>query len=167
MRLPADFGYVHTGRDPDGLLWFYENEGKTVHDLWLLAAHDPDGTDTWRPLTGDWPAFGDIDAQKAHFHPQVVLDRQWLLLTGGDPTSGTNHVFLLDIADLDRTTGIPDVIGRAVGPGRRLSAQTVAASATSTRSPRRTTDTGPGSWPAPHEPPERRPAVGRRSAPPR
>ena len=69
VRLPADFGYVHTGRDPDGLLWFFENEGKTVHDLWLLAAHDPHGTNTWVPLTGDWPAFGDIDAQKAHFHP--------------------------------------------------------------------------------------------------
>ena len=102
VRLPADFGYVHTGRDPDGLLWFYENEGKTVHDLWLLDAHDAGGTDTWRALTGDWPAFGDIDAQKAHFHPQVVLDRQWMLLTGGDPATGTNQVFLLDISDLGR-----------------------------------------------------------------
>ena len=109
VRLPADFGYVHTGRDPDGLLWFYENEGRTVHDLWLLAAHDPDGTDTWVPLTGDWPAFGDIDAQKAHFHPQVVLDRQWMLVTGGDPASQTNQVFLLDISDLDVTAGIPDL----------------------------------------------------------
>jgi hypothetical protein len=109
VPLPADFGYVHTGRDPDGLLWFYENEGKTVHDLWLLATHDPNGPDTWVPLTGDWPAFGDIDAQKAHFHPQVVLDRQWMLVTGGDPASQTNHVFLLDISDLDVTTGIPDL----------------------------------------------------------
>ena len=67
--------------------------------------------DTWQPLTGDWPAFGDIDAQKAHFHPQVVLDRQWMLLTGGDPASGTNQVFLLDIADLDADDRHPDVIG--------------------------------------------------------
>ena len=38
-------------------------------------------------LTGDWPAFGDIDAQKAHFHPQVVLDRRWLLLTAATRTT--------------------------------------------------------------------------------
>ncbi len=112
VRLPADFGYVHTGRDPDGLLWFYENEGKTVHDLWLLDSHDPNGTDTWLALTGDWPAFGDIDAQKAHFHPQVVLDRQWMLLTGGDPTTSTNQVFLVDISDLDATSGIPELRAR-------------------------------------------------------
>jgi hypothetical protein len=116
VRLPADFGYVHTGRDPDGLLWFYENEGRTVHDLWLLATHAVDGADTWLPLIGDWPAYGDIDAQKAHFHPQVVLDRRWMLLTGGDPTTHTNHVFLLDIADLEPTAGIPQVTREAPLP---------------------------------------------------
>jgi hypothetical protein len=109
LRLPADFGYVHTGRDPDGLLWFYENEGATIHDLRFLERHDPRSVDTWRALTGDWPAFGDIDAQKAHFHPQVVLQRQWLLLTGGDPDSRTNHVFLLDVSDLAPTAGIPEL----------------------------------------------------------
>ena len=153
VRLPADFGYVHTGRDPDGLLWFYENEGRTVHDLWLLAAHDPNGTDAWLPLTGDWPAFGDIDAQKAHFHPQVVLDRQWMLLTGGDPTSGTNHVFLLDISDLDRTTGIPDVTGVALRSIARLSR-------CRRRSPPRTSDTAPRIVARPRVPRVRRPARG-------
>jgi hypothetical protein len=103
VALPAHFGYVHTGRDPDGLLWLYENATESVHDLWLLERHAPPGPDRWRALTGDWPTFGDPDAQKAHFHPQVVLDRRWLLLTAGDPASRTNHLYLLDISDLEPT----------------------------------------------------------------
>ena len=107
VRLPARFEYVHTGLDPAGLLWFYENHGPDVHELELLEHHDPTGSDTWIPLTGDWPTFGDPDSQKAHFHPQVVLDRQWILMTGGDPATETNQLFLLDISDLSPTRGIP------------------------------------------------------------
>jgi hypothetical protein len=107
VPLPAEFGYVHTGRDPEGLLWFYENQTPDLHELQLLVRHDPNGRDEWRALTGDWPTYGDPDAQKAHFHPQVVLDRQWVLLTAGDPATQTNQVFLLDIADLEPTAGVP------------------------------------------------------------
>jgi hypothetical protein len=109
VRLPDAFGYVHTGRDPDGLLWLYENQTSDLHEIQFLVRHEPSGTDEWRALTGDWPTYGDPDAQKAHFHPQVVLDRQWLLVTGGDPVTETNQVFLVDISDLAPTAGVPDI----------------------------------------------------------
>jgi hypothetical protein len=106
LRLPSSFEYVHTGLDPDGLLWFYENHGPAVHELQLLERHDLTGADSWLGLTGNWPTYGDPDSQKAHFHPQVVLDRQWVLMTGGDPVTETNQLFLLDISDLTETHGI-------------------------------------------------------------
>jgi len=104
--LPHYFGYTHTGRDPEGRLWFYENEDwlTRVHDMHVLLRHNPAGDDVWLRLIADWPTYG--GGQKAHFHPQVVLDRQWLLFTGGDATTQTNHLFLLDIADLPDTQGI-------------------------------------------------------------
>ena len=107
LKLPADFEYVHTGLDPAGDLWFFENHGPDLHDLRFLERHDPGGADTWLALTGNWPTYGDPDSQKAHFHPQVVLDRRWILMTGGDPTTETNQVCLLDISDLTATRGIP------------------------------------------------------------
>lgn len=115
--LPSDFGYTHTGRDPEGALWFYENchpapwiepdESKQVHDIRFLVRHRPEGADEWQRLLGHWPTYG--GGQKSHFHPQVSPDRRWLLITAGDPESGTNHLFLVDIADLKPTRGIPEV----------------------------------------------------------
>jgi hypothetical protein len=107
IKLPASFEYVHTGLDPAGLLWFYENHGPDTHDLQLLERHDPAGSDTWLTLAANWPTYGDQDSQKAHFHPQVVLERRWILMTGGDAATETNQVFLLDISDLSETRGIP------------------------------------------------------------
>jgi len=104
FALPSEFGYTHTGRDPEGTLWFFENKSD-VHDLRFLARHDPAGQDQWTRLTGDWPTYG--GGQKAHFHPQVSPDRKWILMTGGAPETETNHLFLVDIADLDDTQGIP------------------------------------------------------------
>jgi len=106
FRLPSEFGYTHTGRDPEGRLWFFENSSKT-HDLRFLVRHDPAGQDTWLNLTGDWPTYG--SRQKSHFHPQVTPDRNWILMTAGDPRTETNHLFLLDISDLPETEGIPFV----------------------------------------------------------
>lgn len=104
--LPESFGYTHTGRDPEGRLWFYENSGKT-HDVRFLEHHDPQGEDRWQALTGDWPTYG--SGQKSHMHPQLTPDRHWMLMTAGDPATQTNHIYLLDIADLPDTTGIPAV----------------------------------------------------------
>ena len=50
-------------------------------------------------LTGSWPTYG--GGQKSHFHPQITPDRKWILFTGGDPRTQTNHLFLLDATDLE------------------------------------------------------------------
>jgi hypothetical protein len=110
VALPAEFDYIHTGRDPDGRLWMFENHSPTTHDLHFLVEHDPAGTDQWLQLTTDWPTYGDPDAQKAHFHPQVVLEGRFVLMTAGDPTTQTNQIFLLDISDLEPTRGIHEVV---------------------------------------------------------
>ncbi|HEY8666751.1 MAG TPA: hypothetical protein VIL86_08810 [Tepidisphaeraceae bacterium] len=108
--LPRTFGYTHTGLDPEGLLWFYENQHgpqadrPAAHDLHFLQRHNPGGEDHWLALTGDWPTYG--GGQKSHFHPQVVLNRQHILMTAGDERTRTNHIYLLDIADLTPTQGI-------------------------------------------------------------
>ncbi len=107
FSLPTEFGYTHTGRDPEGLLWFYENEVKGMHDLRFLARHSCAEEDQWIRLTGNWPTYG--GGQKSHFHPQLTPDRKWILMTGGDAATETNHLFLLDIADLNNTYGIPEV----------------------------------------------------------
>lgn len=112
LPLPEDVGYVHTGRDPSGRRWLFEDDGPLGHVVRFLESHDDVAGDTWRLLTSDWPAFGDTDGQKAHHHPQVVLDGRWLLITAGDPATRTNQLFLLDIADLPATAGIPDVRAR-------------------------------------------------------
>jgi hypothetical protein len=109
FTLPEHFGWVHTGCDPQGRLWFYENADSftdpKVHDLWFLAALDHDGGDhRWQRLTGHWMCYG--KGQRAHFHPRLTPDRRWLLITAGDKRSHTNHLFLLDVSDLNDTKGI-------------------------------------------------------------
>ncbi len=118
--LPEYFGYAHTGWDPQGRLWFFENQQRGskrsaetldiegVHDMHFLQAHHRNGTDTWVKLIGHWLTYG--GGQSSHFHPQVTPDRQWILFTAGDPEHpGWNQIFLLDIADLPETQGIPEV----------------------------------------------------------
>ncbi len=110
FKLPSRFGYTHTGWDPQGMLWFYENYDRQtgIHDVHFLVSHVPEGDDVWQPLTGNWPTYG--GGQKSHFHPQITPDRRWILMTAGDPTTRTNHIYMLDIADLEPTQGIPDVM---------------------------------------------------------
>jgi hypothetical protein len=105
--------YVHTGRDPEGRLWFYENSTSwdkfDVHDLWALQRLDHQTRrHQWRKLTGNWPTYG--GGQKAHFHPQLTPDRKWILFSAGDPASQTCQLFLLDVSDLDDTEGISTVL---------------------------------------------------------
>ena len=71
FRLPPDLGYVHTGWDPEGRLWFYECRGKIHQMIALLRLDEQDGDD-WQQLCGDWPTYG--GGQKAHFHPQLTPD---------------------------------------------------------------------------------------------
>jgi hypothetical protein len=106
---PDHFQYIHTGRDPEGRLWFYENSSGwdkyDVHDMHALVRLDHEtGRHKWLRLTGTWPTYG--GGQKAHFHPQLTPDRRWILFTGGDPRTQTNHIFLLDVSDLKDAEGI-------------------------------------------------------------
>ena len=103
FKLPPDLGYVHTGWDPEGTLWFYECSGK-IHQMIALVRLDEKKGDEWLQLCGDWPTYG--GGQKAHFHPQITPDRKWILFTGGDPATETNHIFLLDASDLKDVSGI-------------------------------------------------------------
>lgn len=107
FALPTTFGYTHTGCDPAGRLWFYENSARGVHDLHLLRGIGADGRQDWQALTGHWQTFG--GGQKSHFHPRLTDDRRWILMTAGDPATGTNQIFLLDAADLQDTAGIPSL----------------------------------------------------------
>ena len=109
FRLPEALQYVHTGRDPEGRLWFYENSSSwdrfDTHDMYVLVAlNHRTRRHEWRQLTGTWPTYG--GGQKAHFHPQLTPDRRWILFTAGDPRSRTTHMFLLDVADLQDSVGI-------------------------------------------------------------
>jgi len=118
FRFPPQIKYVHTGRDPEGRLFFYENstswDSFEEHDLWALKRLDRErGEHQWVRLTGNWPTYG--GGQKAHFHPQLTPDRKWILFTGGDPASQTCHMFLLDVSDLPESEGISTDLLSAAG----------------------------------------------------
>ena len=107
--MPAQFQYIHTGRDPEGRLFIYENSSDwdrfDVHDMYALVHLDQQADKSeWLRLTGSWPTY--VGGQKAHFHPQITVDRRWVLFTGGDRATESCHIFLLDIADLADSAGI-------------------------------------------------------------
>lgn len=107
--MPECFGYIHTGNDPAGRIFFYENSTAwdrfETHDLYALVRLDHERRQhEWLRLTGTWPTY--LGGQKAHFHPAITPDRRWILFTGGDPASASCHLFLLDISDLQESVGI-------------------------------------------------------------
>jgi hypothetical protein len=104
FRLPPAFGYTHTGFDPQGRLWFFEQQGKAAgHSLWYMPKLDPSTGAVLRPLTGDWKIA--TPGQRGHFHPQLTPDRRWILMTGGDEKQ-VAQIFLLDASDLKDTQGV-------------------------------------------------------------
>lgn len=98
FRIPPYFGYTHTGWDPQGQFWFWEDAARG-HRLTAMRQFDRQHGGRFFDLTGSWPTYG--GGQKSHFHPQITPDRKWILLTAGDPTTETNHIFLLDASDLN------------------------------------------------------------------
>jgi len=96
-------GYVHTGCDPEGRLWFYEShDSRTdVHAIYFFPALVSDRPNEPVLLLSDMKTYW--LGQRSHFHPRVTPDRKSILFTGGDPANQTNHLFLLDIADLQDT----------------------------------------------------------------
>ncbi len=93
---------MHVGRDPDARLWFFET---TVNDKPTIVffPHLTAGKlNKGQPLiSGDYETYS--NNQRSHYHPSVTPDRKHLLFTGGDSRNQTNHLFLLDIADLPDT----------------------------------------------------------------
>ena len=109
FELPEDFGYTHTGHDPEGKLFFYENmvyneHGTTLHNMHYIEKF-ADGNPMFRLLLGHRKSFIE-KAQKAHFHPRLTPDRNFVIFTGGCPETKTNHVYMLDISDLDESKNL-------------------------------------------------------------
>jgi hypothetical protein len=100
--LPRSFGGTHTGWDPQGRLWFWE-DAKRHHLVAARSIGAGRGSDFFE-LTGEWRTYG--RGQKSHFHPQLTPDRKWIMFVGGDPETKTNHIFLLDVSDLKDTKGV-------------------------------------------------------------
>lgn len=110
--LPQAFGYTHTGLDPDGRLWFWEEDGKSGHNLWFMEKLDPSRGPMLKKLAGDWPLHG--AGQRAHMHPRVTADHRWIQMTGGDQRHRP-QVFLLDASDLTDTQGVTSDLLSASG----------------------------------------------------
>lgn len=109
FELPNDFGYTHTGCDTEGRLFFYENmvydESKTkLHNMYYLDGLD-EGTPNYKLLMGHRKSYIE-KAQKAHFHPRLTGNRNHMLFTGGCKETKSNHIYLLDVHDLDETKGL-------------------------------------------------------------
>jgi len=107
-HLPDSLGYVHTGHDPEGRLFFYENmnydeSGTHCHNMYYLESLYSDNP-IFKLLLGHRDSFIE-KAQKAHFHPRMTPDRKHIIFTGGCPETKTNHIYLLDISDLVETLG--------------------------------------------------------------
>jgi len=100
--LLKSFGYTHTGWDPEGRLWFWE-DAKRHHLVALRSIDKKEGGDFF-DLTGEWRTYG--RGQKSHFHPQLTPDRKWIMFVGGDRETKSNHIILLDVTDLKDTRGV-------------------------------------------------------------
>ena len=110
--LPTHFGYTHTGWDPEGRLWFWEQcnvprkrMGAGVatgshlegHTMTYLEQVVPGEQAVLKPLLGHWPV--ESPGQRPHFHPQLLPGGEWILFTAGDEHFRP-QIFLLDVADL-------------------------------------------------------------------
>jgi len=97
-RLNLPGGYVHTGCDPEGRLWFYESHDRDTHAIHYFDALGSDRPNRPLPLVSNLKTYW--LGQRSHFHPQLSPDRKSILFTGGDSRNETNHLFLVDVADL-------------------------------------------------------------------
>mgnify|MGYP006284637537 CR=1 FL=1 len=113
--LPSEFGYTHTGMDPEGLFWFFETcypppwqeagPAGRRHTFQFVHAWQPDDTPVWQTLCGNWPTYG--HGQKSHFHPRLSPDGRWLLFTAGDADTRTNQIFAMEVADVVPAASLP------------------------------------------------------------
>lgn len=87
-------GWVyHVGYDAEGKLWFFSDDKIRYFPTMRPGVRNPPVE-----LTGRLNTYS--EGQRSHLHAAVMPDRRHILYTGGDPSNETNHLFLLDIADL-------------------------------------------------------------------
>ena len=112
FRLPDEFGYTHTGFDPQGRIWMWEQSSKIGHNLWFMEKLDKEHGPTLKLLAGDWPikAIG----QRGHMHPRLTHDHRWIQMTGADEQHRA-QAFLLDASDIQDTGGISRDLLSATG----------------------------------------------------
>jgi len=92
----------HLGRDPEARLWFYEAPvGETMRGIAWLPRLEPGVPNSAEVILGPIRTYW--LGQRSHIHPTVTPGRRHILFTGGDDRNETNHLFLLDIADLEDT----------------------------------------------------------------
>ena len=97
----TDYPVSHCGQDVEGKLWFghaYRMRPQVESFLAYLPSLHPDKLNAFVLLTEGINTYG--RGQRSHLHPVLLKDRRRILFTGPDHTTKTNHMFLLDVADL-------------------------------------------------------------------
>ncbi len=98
---------LHVGFDTTGRRFTVDGlEGETGRTLHTLPSLSPENKPDWFRLCGPWFTYGKT-GQKTHTHPRITPCERWVQMVGGDPASGTNHIYLLDISDVPPTRGLP------------------------------------------------------------
>ena len=98
-KLAIGTGRLHIGRDPEARLWFFETNVDGKPTIVNFPHLNSKALNVGTPLmSADYATFS--NNQRSHYHPSLTPDRKHILFTGGDSRNRTNHLFLLDIADL-------------------------------------------------------------------
>jgi len=98
----TDHRISHCGYDTEGKLWFghpYRTKPKVESFLGYLPSVKKGRINPFVALTEGINCYG--RSQRSHLHPVLMPDRRNILFTGPDHTTQTNHIFLLDVADLE------------------------------------------------------------------
>ncbi len=104
----------HVAAVPAGDRWMTDGIVDGGRVLYTLSELSDRGEPSWQLLSGPWATYG--TGQKSHAHPHVTPCGRWVLLLAGDPTTQTNHLYLLDIRDVPASRGLPDYAAEAGGP---------------------------------------------------
>lgn len=97
----TDHPISHTGRDPEGRLWFvhsYREKPRVEHFLGWIPKVVKGMDNPVLPLTAGFQLLG--KGQKSHPHPTLLPGRNHILFAGPDSDSGTMQLHLLDVSDL-------------------------------------------------------------------
>jgi len=99
----TDHPVHHVGHDWEGRLWFgdiYEPDPPHARHLAWLPRIQAGEASPFTMLTRGFQMHGAPRRQRSHVHATLMPGRRHVLFTGPDDESRTNHLFLLDVADL-------------------------------------------------------------------